>query len=215
MLPREKLLLGGPESLSDDELLAVFLRTGRPGTGVLALARELLENFNGLRGLMQADQQTFLACPGVGVAKYAQLVSALEMARRFLLAGLERGEAISNPLACRQFLQMKMRGNVREVFACLFLDSQHRLISYEEMFFGTIDGASVHPREVVRRALELGAAALIFAHNHPSGVAEPSQADCRITDRLRSALALVDIRVLDHLVVGDTEVTSFAERGLL
>jgi DNA repair protein RadC len=215
MMPREKLLRSGPESLEDEELLAIFLRTGRPGMGVMALARELLDNFNGLRGLLQADEAAFLQYRGVGIAKYAQLVAALEMSKRYLLSGLERGETISDPLACRRFLLMKFRPHMREVFACLFLDNQHRLIRYEELFFGTIDGASVHPREVVRRALELGTAAVIFAHNHPSGIAEPSQADRRITERLKSALALLDIRVLDHLVVGDTEVTSFAERGLL
>ena len=203
------------ESLSDEELLAIFLRTGLPGLGVVELARQLLDGFGGLRGLMQADKDDFLSRPGMGVAKYAQLTSALEMSRRYLLCGIERGITISDPTTTSQFLLLQMRHYVREVFACLFLDNQHRLILYEELFFGTIDGASVHPREVVRRSLELNAAAVIFAHNHPSGVAEPSQADKRITERLLSALALVDIRVLDHLVVGDIEVTSFAELGLL
>ncbi len=215
MMPREKLLMEGPESLNDEELVAIFLRTGVPGVGVMELARQLLVAFEGLRGLMQAERDEFLNCRGVGIAKYAQLTSALEMSRRYLRSGLERGESISDPSITRQFLQLKLRHYAREVFACLFLDNQHRLISYEEMFFGTIDGASVHPREVVKKALALNAAAVIFAHNHPSGIAEPSQADRRITERLKSALALVDIRVLDHLVVGDTEVTSFAELGLL
>jgi len=215
MLPREKLLITGPESLDDEELLAIFLRTGLPGLPVMQLARLLLESFSGLRGLMQAEKDEFLDCPGVGVAKYAQLTSALEMSKRYLESGIRRGESISDPGVTRQFLQLKLRHYAREVFACLFLDNQHRLISYEEMFYGTIDGASVHPREVVKRALEVNAAAVIFAHNHPSGVSEPSQADRRITERLKSALSLVDIRVLDHLVVGDTEVTSFAELGIL
>ncbi|MBT4160425.1 MAG: DNA repair protein RadC [Gammaproteobacteria bacterium] len=215
MMPREKLLLDGPESLNDEELLAIFLRTGAPGVSVMELAGQLLADFEGLRGLMQAGKDDFLNCRGVGVAKYAQLISALEMSRRYLRSGIERGESISDPSITRQFLQLKLRHCAREIFACLFLDNQHRLIRYEEMFYGTIDGASVHPREVIRRALELNAAAIIFAHNHPSGVAEPSHADKRITERLSSALALVDIRVLDHLVVGDTEVVSFAELGLL
>lgn len=214
-MPREKLLSSGPESLSDEELLAVMLRTGVPGLGVVDYARHLLEAFQGLRGLMQASQAQFLAKPGIGEAKYAQLVSAFELSRRCLLQGLERGTTMTDPAATGRYLRLQMRHHRREVFACLFLDTQHRLIAYEELFFGTIDGASVHPREVVRRSLELDAAALIFAHNHPSGIAEPSMADRRITERLIAALELVDIRVLDHLVVGDRDVVSFAETGLI
>ena len=164
---------------------------------------------------MQASPDDFLAQKGIGVAKCAQLAAVLEMSVRYLRSGIERGEAISDPEITRKFLTMKLRHYTREVFACLFLDNQHRLIRFEEMFFGTIDGAIVHPREVVKRSLELNAAAIIFAHNHPSGVAEPSRADRRITERLVAALTLVDVRVLDHMVVGDTEVISFAELGLL
>lgn len=215
MMPREKLLQEGPESLEDAELLAIFLRTGAKGVSVLDLAKQMLDRYSGLRGLMHADQDELLELHGVGLSKYAQLASALEMSRRYLQCGLQRGMCITDPSVTREFLLMKMKGFVREVFVCLFLDNQHRLIRYEEMFYGTIDGASVYPREVVRRALELNAAAVIFAHNHPSGVVEPSNADRRITERLKSALDLVDIRVLDHLVVGDTAVTSFAENGLL
>jgi DNA repair protein RadC len=215
MLPREKLLLHGPESLSDEELLAIVLRTGLPGLPVMAMARQMLQSFSGLRGLMQADREDLLQYQGIGTAKYAQLSTALEMASRYLCAGMARGEALSDPDVTRRFLQLKLKHYAREVFACIFLDNQHRLLRYEELFFGTIDGASVHPREVVKRSLELNAAALILAHNHPSGIAEPSQADRRITERLKSALALVDIRVLDHLIVGDGEVTSFAELGLI
>ncbi len=215
MMPREKLAKYGVGSLSDNELLAIFLRTGLPGADVFELADQLLSEFKGLRGLMQATEAELTACRGIGPAKCSQLLAALEMTRRFLQAGMEKGESISDPDVTRQFLQLKLRCYSREVFACLFLDNQHRLIKYEELFFGTIDGATVHPREVVKKALEFNAAAVIFAHNHPSGVSEPSQADKKITERLRSALTLVDIRVLDHLVVGDTEVTSFAERGLL
>ena len=215
MMPREKLLARGAEALSDEELLAIFLRTGTPGLSVIAFAEELLDTFSGLRGLLQAKPDEFLAQKGIGPAKYAQLAAALEMSVRYLRSGIERGEAISDPDITRKFLTMKLRHHTREVFACLFLDNQHRLIRFEEMFYGTIDGASVHPREVVKRSLELNAAAIIFAHNHPSGVAEPSRADRRITERLVSALTLVDVRVLDHMVVGDTEVISFAEQGLL
>lgn len=215
MMPREKLMLAGPEGLSDAELLSILLRTGMPGLGVLDYAAQLLQTAGGFRGLMQLDREAMLATPGMGVAKYAQLTAALELSRRYLRESLERGQAITDPGVTRQFLMLKMREFRREVFACLFLDNQHRLIAYEELFFGTVDGASVHPREVVCRSLELNAAAVIFAHNHPSGVAEPSAADRRITDRLISALGLVDIRVLDHMVVGDQEVVSFAETGLL
>ncbi len=215
MMPRDKLLNHGPGALSDEELLAIFLRTGTEGVGVVAFARQLLDSFSGLRGLIQANRDEVLDQPGIGIAKYAQLAAALEMTSRYLRYGIERGEAVTDPNMTRQFLLVRLRDYSKEVFACLFLDNQHRLISYEEMFFGTIDGASVHPREVVKKALELNAAAVIFAHNHPSGVSEPSRADRRITERLQSALSLVDIRVLDHMVVGDTEVTSFAELGLL
>ena len=215
MMPREKLVKNGVKSLSDSELLAIFLRTGLPGREVLILADQLLAEFQGLRGLMQANETALTNCRGIGPAKSAQLSAVLEMTRRYLQARMEKGESISDPEITRQFLQVQMGGYTREVFACLFLDNQHRLIRYEELFFGTIDGASVHPREVVKKALEFNAAAVIFAHNHPSGISEPSQADKRMTERLCAALGLVEIRVLDHLVVGDSEITSFAERGLL
>ncbi len=215
LMPREKLFQLGPHALSDEELVAIFLATGTEQLSVLELAGKLLSKFNGLRGLMQAGQTELVAAHGVGTAKHAQLMSALEMSDRYLKLGMERGEVLSDPGSTRRFLMAKLRPYEREVFACLFLDNQHRLIAYEEMFFGTIDGASVHPREVLRRSLELNAAAVLFAHNHPSGLAEPSLADKRITQRLTAALKLVDIRVLDHMVVGDTEVISFAERGLI
>lgn len=215
MMTREKLVKNGIKSLSDSELLAIFLRTGLPGREVLILADQLLAEFQGLRGLMQANETALTNCRGIGPAKSAQLSAVLEMAHRFLQARMEKGESLSDPEITRQFLQIQLGGYTREVFACLFLDNQHRLIKYEELFFGTIDGASVHPREVVKKALEFNAAAVIFAHNHPSGMSEPSQADKSMTARLCSALGLVEIRVLDHLVVGDSEITSFAERGLL
>ena len=211
--PREKLLQKGPQSLSEAELLAIFLRTGMKGKSAVDLAREMLKEFGGLRALLSADEKDLCALPGMGPAKYAQLQAALEMARRHLGESLERGKPLTDPAATRKYLTARFRDMPFEVFGCLFLDNRHRVIAFEELFRGTIDGASVHPREVVRQALRHNAAALIFAHNHPSGVAEPSDADRRLTTRLKDALALMDIRVLDHFVVGDGEVASFAERG--
>lgn len=213
--PREKLLERGAEHLSDAELLAIFLRTGTRGSTAVDLARDLLHRFQGLRPLLEADQRTFCDQRGLGEAKYVQLQAALEISRRHLLATLRRGDALTNPDATRRYLAARLRDRPREVFACLFLDNRHRVLAYEELFFGTVDGAAVHPREVVKRTLEQNAAAVIFAHNHPSGVAEPSAADEQITRRLKEALALVDVRVLDHMVIGDGEITSLAERGLI
>lgn len=212
--PREKLLATGPESLSDAELLAIFLRTGLPGKSAVDLARELITEFGSLRNLLSTDVISFCAHKGLGTAKYAQLQAVLEMSRRHLRETMQRGDAFSNPAETRNYLAMRLRDRSQEVFACLFLDNRNRLIAFEELFFGTIDGASVHPREVVRRAIQHNAAALILAHNHPSGIAEPSQADQQITRRLQDALGLIDVRVLDHIVVGD-ECVSFAERGLI
>jgi DNA repair protein RadC len=213
--PREKLLQQGAAALTDAELLAIFIRTGVKGRSAIDVARDLLRDFGGLRGLIDADAGSVCKCSGIGIAKYAQIRASLELFERYLLESLDRGDAISDPGKTRRFLKGKLRKYSREVFACMYLDNQHRLIKFEELFYGTIDGASVHAREVVKRALDHNAAAVIFAHNHPSGVAEPSQADRRITDRLKSALLLVDVRVLDHMVVGDREVISFAERGFL
>ena len=213
--PREKLLASGAAVLSDAELLAIFLRSGTRGNTAVDLARDLLSHFGGLRQLLDADCHTLCAAVGVGEASYAQLQAVLEISRRHLLQSLQRDSVLSSPECTRHFLTSQLRAYQQEVFLCLFLDSRHAVIVCEEMFYGTIDGASVYPREVVKRALKHNAAALILAHNHPSGVAEPSQADVRITERLKSALALVDIRVLDHMVVGDGEVVSLAERGLL
>lgn len=213
--PREKLLSLGPKALSDAELLAIFLRIGCAGKSAVDLARELLVEYGGLRPLLEASQTEFCRGLGLGSAKYAQLQAVLEMARRHLSASLQTGDALTSPQLVRQYLSAQLRHQPREVFAILLLDNQHRLLAYEELFYGTIDGASVYPREVVKLALAKNAAAVILAHNHPSGIAEPSQADRRITERLQSALELVDINVLDHMVVGDSEVISFAERGLL
>jgi len=212
--PREKLLDKGAEALSDAELLAIFLRTGCKGVTAVDLARQLLESFGGLKPLLQASLAEFCQHKGLADAKYAQLQAVLEMAKRHMFETLSRGDALCSPAQTRQYLAVQLASYPHEVFACLFLDNRNRVIAFEKMFYGTIDGASVYPREVVRLALKKNAAAIIFAHNHPSGVSEPSQADELITRRLKEALALVDIRVLDHFVVGD-DVVSFAERGLL
>jgi DNA repair protein RadC len=213
--PREKLLQAGPGSLSDAELLAIFLRTGIPGKSAIDLARDLLETFGGLRALLAAPRKAFCAAPGLGDAKYAQLQAVVEMAQRCLREELGRRDVLTSPRQTRDYLGLRLHAHPHEVFACLFLDNRHRVIAYEELFRGTIDGASVHPREVVRRALHHNAAALILAHNHPSGVAEPSQADRQITQRLQEALSLIDVRVLDHIVVGHNETRSLAEMGML
>jgi DNA repair protein RadC len=213
--PREKLLSLGPRALSDAELLAIFLRVGCVGKSAVDLARELLQEYGGLRPLLEASKIEFCKGLGLGNAKYAQLQAVLEMGRRHLSAAMKTGDLLTSPDLVRNYLSSQLRHQPREVFAVLFLDNQNRLIAYEELFFGTIDGASVYPREVVRRALAHNCASVILSHNHPSGVAEPSQADCRITQRLQAALELIDVRVIDHMVVGDGEVISFAERGLL
>ncbi|CAA6806211.1 MAG: DNA repair protein RadC [uncultured Thiotrichaceae bacterium] len=212
--PREKLLQKGPSHLTDAELLAIFLRTGIKGTNAVEMAKLLLREYGSLRSLLAADLERFCRSKGLGTAKYVQLQATVEMARRYLSEAVKRGEEITSVSAVRDYLKIRLRDYQHEVFACLFLDNRHRIIQYKEMFTGTIDGASVYPREVVKQALKDNAAAVIFAHNHPSGIAEPSDADKRITQRLSDALGLVDIRVLDHFVIGD-EVISFAERGLL
>jgi DNA repair protein RadC len=213
--PREKLLQHGVKSLSDAELLALFIRSGTRGKSAIDLAREWLKHFQGLRSFLDADQRALTALPGMGPAKYAEIQAALELGRRHIHTHLQRNDVMTSPDATRLFLSQRLRGLRREVFAALFLDSQHRLITYEELFQGGIDSCSVHPRQVVERALDLNAAAVILAHNHPSGVSEPSSADRRITEKLRDALNLIDVRILDHLVVGEGRPTSFAERGWL
>jgi DNA repair protein RadC len=213
--PREKLLRQGATALSEAELLAIFLQSGPRGTTALDLARELLGEFRSVRGLLTAERHRLCGVRGLGEAKYALLQAALELARRHYSEALSSGPALANPRATREFLRARLRDLGHEVFCCLFLDNRHRVICFDEVFRGTIDGASVHPREIVKLALARNAAAVILAHNHPSGVAEPSQADELITVRLREALGLVDIRVLDHIVVGDAQCVSFAERGLL
>ena len=213
--PREKLLAQGPSALSDAELLAIFLRIGCAGKTAVDLARELLRDFGGLRPLLESSQTDFCKGLGLGAAKYAQLQAVLEMARRHLSASLKTGDMLSSPTLVRQYLSAQLRHQPHEVFAVLFLDNQNRLIAYDELFHGTIDSSAVYPREVVKKALSRNAAAAIFCHNHPSGIAEPSRADISITHQLKAALELIGVRVLDHMVVGDTEVVSLAERGIL
>ena len=213
--PREKLLDKGAAALSDAELLAILLRNGTPGHSALDLARHVLQNFHSLRKLIAADRKTFCAEPGLGLARFAELQAALEIARRQLAEALRAGPSLASPRATRDYLSARLRDLEHEVFCCLYLDKRHRLIHCEEMFRGTIDGASVHPREIVKAALQRNCAAIIIAHNHPSGIAEPSQADELITQRVKEALGLVDIRLLDHIIIGDGTSVSLAERGVL
>src|SRR3989344_3098875 len=213
--PREKLLERGPEAFSDAEILAIFLRTGVPGKTAVDVARDLLSRFGGLRELLAASPDELCQAPGIGEAKYVQLQAGLEMGRRYLAERLGRGEALSSTADTRQFLQAQLRDRQNEVFCVLFLDNRHRVLVFEELFQGTLNGTAVYPREIVKRALRHNAAAVILVHNHPSGVAEPSRADELLTNRLKEALSLVDIRLLDHLVVGDGETVSFSERGLI
>lgn len=213
--PREKLLARGPAALADAELLAVMLRTGLAGRGVLQLAQSLLDDFGGLAGLLAAPAESLGRVKGLGPAKRAELSAVVEIARRSLAARLHESPVFDAPAAVRHYLQLQIAALPYEVFAVLFLDSQQRLIAFEELFRGTLAQTSVYPREVVKRALALNAAAVVLAHNHPSGVAEPSRADELLTQSLKGALALVDVRTLDHFVVAGGEVVSFAERGLL
>lgn len=213
--PREKLVSRGGAALSDAELLAIFFRTGMTGKTAVDMAREALLHFGSLRKLVEADAEAFCVIPGLGLAKYVQIQAALELGQRCLKETLQREDVLSKPSDARNFLMSKMRAYQHEVFACLFLNNQNRVIAFDEMFFGTINGASIYSREVVKRGLKHNAAAIIFAHNHPSGEAEPSEADQQVTRQLVRALNLVDIRVLDHIVIGDGQSVSFAERGLL
>jgi len=213
--PREKLLQRGADALTDAELLAIFLRTGTKGLSAIDLAYKILNEFSSLRNIFNANLDEFTKIKGVGPAKYVQLQAVLEMSSRHLKETIEKQSAITSPHDTRQFLKSQLRDRSYEVFAAIFLDNRHQVIKFEELFRGTIDGASVYPREVVKKALKYNAAAMIVAHNHPSGIAEPSHADEQITQRLNKALALVDIRLLDHLVIGEGEVISLAERGIL
>ncbi|MDA8788537.1 DNA repair protein RadC [Porticoccaceae bacterium] len=211
--PREKLLSKGVKVLSDAELLAIFLRTGVAGTSAIELAAELLEKFSGLSLLLNADVKQFCAIKGLGPAKYCQLHATLELTKRYLEEQLESEQVFNRPQQVENFLAVQMSGYQREVFSIMLLNSQHRLLGYHELFYGTIDSATIHPREVVRLALEKNAAAVIAAHNHPSGATKPSRADIAITKQLQSALELFDIRLVDHFIIGRGEVSSLAQLG--
>ncbi|MEW5891557.1 MAG: DNA repair protein RadC [Pseudomonadota bacterium] len=213
--PRERLLAQGAAALSDAELLAIFLRTGVKGKSAVALARELLAHFGGLNRLFAATEKECRGFAGLGQAKYAQLQAVIEMARRALREDLHQGDVLASPAVVRDYLRLRLAALPHEVFAALFLDAQNRVLAIEELFRGTLTQASVYPREVVKRALGHNAAGVIFAHNHPSGVAEPSQADRWLTEQLKAALNLIEVRVLDHFVVAGAEAVSFAERGWL
>jgi len=213
--PREKLLSRGPGALSDAELLALLLRSGLPGKNALQMGQELLDKFGGVAGLLHTGADALGSIKGLGPAKRAEIVAVLELARRALAAQLKQQTLFDSPEAVRDYLQLQLGSRPHEIFAVLFLDSQHRLIVLEELFRGTLTQTSVYPREVVVRALALNAASVVLAHNHPSGTAEPSRADEALTQTLKAALGLVDVRVLDHFVVAGHQVHSFAEHGQL
>jgi DNA repair protein RadC len=212
--PRERLLAQGPAALSDAELIAILLRQGTRGVDAVSLARRLLQSSGGIHSLLVQSSVWFTAQPGLGQASYAQLQAACELGRRFLTPPSRLSTPITHPHTTREILRGWLTGYEREAFACLFLDNRHRLISREVLFLGTLNAATVHPREIVKRALSYNAAAVILAHNHPSGIAEPSAADRAITREIANALTLIEVRLLDHFVVGD-DIISFAERGLL
>ncbi|RZA11064.1 MAG: JAB domain-containing protein [Lysobacteraceae bacterium] len=213
--PREKLMANGPGSLSDAELLAIFLGSGTRGSDAVSNARALLDAHDGLRTLLDREPNALLELPGIGPARASALAAALELGHRHLAAQLRRGDALSDPAAAGRYFAQRLRGLPHEVFAALFLDTRHRALGFEELFRGSIDGAEVHPRILVKRALARGAAAVIVGHNHPSGNPEPSAADRAVTARIKQALALVDVRLLDHFVIGDGPPLSMAARGLV
>ncbi len=212
--PRERLLASGASALSDAELVAVLLRTGIRGKSAVDLARELLDKYDGIAKLLNAGME-LTRVDGLGPAKVAQFAAAIELARRSICEELKAGAALNSPGAVRDYLRLVIGARQQEVFVCLWLDAQHRVIRFEEPFRGTLTQTSVYPREVVKSALACNAAAVIFAHNHPSGVAQPSQADELLTANLKEALALVEVRVLDHFIIAGNQAISFAERGLL
>ena len=211
--PRERLLKDGAQALSDAELLAIFLRVGVRGKSAVELARELVAHFGSLGRLFAANRRDCTRVRGLGDAKYAQLQAVLEMAKRALAEKMRGEDALAGPASVRDFRRLRLAGLAHEVFLAVFLDAQNRVLEAEELFRGTLTQTSVYPREVVKRALAHNAAGIILAHNHPSGVAEPSQADRWLTERLKSALALVDVKVLDHFVVAGDQGLSFADRG--
>lgn len=213
--PREKLIELGAEALSDAELLAIFLRIGVPGKTAVDLARDLLSQFGSLNGVFAANEKQVSQVHGMGTSKYAQLQAVFEMSRRALNEQMRQKDVLNSPQQVRDYLILKLANQLKEVFVVLFLDAQNRLIATEEMFSGTLTQTSVYPREVVKRALHYNAASVMFAHNHPSGIAKQSRADEMITQDLKKALALVDVRVLDHFIVAGNQTLSFVEVGLL
>jgi len=213
--PREKLLRQGGAALSDAELLAIFLGSGGRGEDAVARGRSLLLRFGSLRALLTQPASTLARAPGIGPVATCRLLAALEVGSRHIGESLQRGAALQDPDSAGQLFRQRLRDQPHEVFACMFLDARHRMIAFEELFRGSISGAEVHPREVVRRCLTHNAAAVIFGHNHPSGMTEPSASDRSITLRLRDALTLIDVRVLDHFIVGDGPPVSLAARGVI
>ena len=213
--PREKLLEQGAECLSDAELLAIFIRTGIPGTDALCLSEQMLQQFGSLQELLNADFEAFVEIKGMGLAKFVQFQAILELSKRYFAEQVHSSETIDSPAAVRNYLHRTLRDERFEQFWLVHLDNQHRVLDTELLFKGTIDSAAVYPRVVVDSVIKHNSAAVIFAHNHPSGVCEPSQADIQLTRRLQQALSLIDVRTLDHFVIGHNQATSFAERGLL
>ncbi|MDU8923518.1 DNA repair protein RadC [Pasteurellaceae bacterium LIM206] len=214
-MPREKLLKFGAESLRDDELLAIFLRTGMKNCPVMTLSQAVLRHFGSLRGLISAERKAFCAFKGIGVTQFIQLQACTEMTKRYLLEELQLSQEFTSTETARLYLQAELESKEREVFMVLFLDNQHRLIKREEMFLGTINTAAVHPREIIKTALYCNAAAIILAHNHPSGVSVPSTADKQITEKIKNAAELMEVRTLDHFIIGKGNYFSFSENGLL
>jgi len=213
--PREKLLARGESALTDAELVAIFLRTGTRGKTAVDIARQLLADFGGIKNLLQAPLITMTDQHGIGQSKYAALKAAVELGRRCLTHPAEDGDIMNSSSKTRQFIAEHLRHHASEVFACIFMDMHYRLIRFDELFYGSIHEAVVYPREIVRRGVLYNAARIILAHNHPSGIAQPSEADKAVTANIKSALALVDMKLIDHIIVGRTDTFSFAESGVL
>ena len=213
--PREKLLRQGAHSLSDAELLAIFIGSGTRSRTAVDIGRELIDRFGGIRSILNANQQLLCQCSGLGPARYALLQASKELGKRYHGEKLIRRGTLSSPQQVSDYLIRQLRDRQREVFVVIYLDNRHRIIQYEELFAGSISGASVHPREVVKNVLLHNAAAVIIAHNHPSGIAEPSHSDALITRKLQEALKLIDVTLLDHLIIGDGEYVSLSDRGMM
>ena len=213
--PQEKLLARGAAALSDAELLALFIRSGTKTRSAVDIGRDLLVEYGSLRQILTTEEKQLCKTPGLGQVKYVALQAALEIGRRYLNQSLRKQGPLSSPEQASDFLTHQLRDRQQEVFAVIYLNSRHHVIDYQELFIGTLNGANVHPREVVKSVLKANASAVILAHNHPSGVAEPSIADTNVTQKLRKSLALIDVKLLDHLVIGDGEYVSMSDRGLI